>query len=491
MTGHRMVLSLSATHTTLWDQLRYTGDPEDFLWVLPIPASAIPSVGLGDNAFMDAVDELSAPRIVVEGSQLCPLPGAPGSTSQADSGASTGTWVSSSEGGGGGGGAGCGYSPPRSLDYVPGGRGSGNGSSLPSERSGPTTRRETYRGSEGVGVPSRGSATVGPYAVHVVGGGTERRFEGWVAENGYVIPGEVRAAVEFYSELGFAFLVLRLRPGAGVHQMQPVRVRFEGASPHLPLRMIAAGVADRVDLTLLVFATGSVRAGNFPTAMISDADLTFNLRTQRSNYLDLYDQRRFAHGGNVWILESADTALASSMALSPSAPPASPRGPSAAEVLVGETSPWMAGTMPASTVWRPYRPDGLQIPLRESGALPSPLLRMNPTVDPHVDRMLAFEGLGGRAVLSRLRASLPRMRLDRDLRLEDADGVRVPQVRYVANVTGLPPCPTASRPDRSRGIALASVAGAAPRGPGLVLAAALALLARRSRRRGEGGHGNG
>lgn len=36
VTGHRMVLSLSKTESTLWDQFSYSGNPKDFAWVLPI-----------------------------------------------------------------------------------------------------------------------------------------------------------------------------------------------------------------------------------------------------------------------------------------------------------------------------------------------------------------------------------------------------------------------------------------------------------------------
>ena len=36
VTGHRMIFSISPSATTLWDQIRYSGDPASFAWVLPI-----------------------------------------------------------------------------------------------------------------------------------------------------------------------------------------------------------------------------------------------------------------------------------------------------------------------------------------------------------------------------------------------------------------------------------------------------------------------
>ena len=40
VTDHRMALSISQQQTVLWDQIRYSGDPAEFAWVLPVRAGA-------------------------------------------------------------------------------------------------------------------------------------------------------------------------------------------------------------------------------------------------------------------------------------------------------------------------------------------------------------------------------------------------------------------------------------------------------------------
>src|SRR5262249_48579403 len=40
VTDHRMAFSISPTQTILWDQIRYTGSPSEFAWVLPIHQGA-------------------------------------------------------------------------------------------------------------------------------------------------------------------------------------------------------------------------------------------------------------------------------------------------------------------------------------------------------------------------------------------------------------------------------------------------------------------
>src|SRR5207302_1585480 len=63
VTDHRMVLALSASETTLWDQIRYAGSPDEFVWVLPLADAATARIGLGDDNFVEALDAYSAPTI--------------------------------------------------------------------------------------------------------------------------------------------------------------------------------------------------------------------------------------------------------------------------------------------------------------------------------------------------------------------------------------------------------------------------------------------
>src|SRR5688500_13852624 len=40
VSGHRMVMSVSPTHSVLWDQIQYASEPEEFAWVLPVKPGA-------------------------------------------------------------------------------------------------------------------------------------------------------------------------------------------------------------------------------------------------------------------------------------------------------------------------------------------------------------------------------------------------------------------------------------------------------------------
>jgi hypothetical protein len=96
------------------------------------------------------------------------------------------------------------------------------------------------------------------------------QLDAWLRAHNYAIPSTTRAAIDYYVNLQFDFIILRLRPGAGIQQMQPVRITMRGYMPMLPLRMISAGIGDKVGLTLSVIAAGRVEAQGYTNAVIGD-----------------------------------------------------------------------------------------------------------------------------------------------------------------------------------------------------------------------------
>src|SRR5262249_49840668 len=112
----------------------------------------------------------------------------------------------------------------------------------------------------------------------------------------------VSPVINAYVNEGFDFIALRLKPGAGVSQMTPVRVVSPGATPTLPLRMVAAGTGANVDITLFVIGEGRWEADqNFPNAFIDVKELSWDFNTSASNYAALR-QKTLANGdGRSWL----------------------------------------------------------------------------------------------------------------------------------------------------------------------------------------------
>lgn len=256
VTDHRMVLSLSPTRTVLWDQIRYSGRPADFSWILPIRNGGDVRIELGDNQFVSTLDNLTAPVLNPPPRPYPPYCGA-----------------------------------ERNFD-------SASGAAPPPQAA------------ADAGVAVLQESVVGPYMTVTLRGEDPMALRNWLRDNGYSVPTATESVIDYYVGLHMDFIALKLRPGEGVDRMQPVRISSPGYVPSLPLRMIAAGVADKVGLLLMVIASTRIEAMNFPNGEIANTDLTydFNTPTQPSaDFAAAFGRLNRANGNRLWLTESALT----------------------------------------------------------------------------------------------------------------------------------------------------------------------------------------
>ncbi len=352
VTDHRMVLALSSTQTTLWDQFSYSGRPSEFSWILPIRYTDRLQVAIADDNFLTFVNNVTSPRLVQPNDPWPPCPGPPFSGGFADASFSSDA-----------------PSADRPAVVV--------------------LRMET----------------VGPYAVSIIRGTDPMAIRDWLRDNGYSVPSAISPVIDHYTALSMDYIALRLRPaGEGVvPRMQPVRVTMEGYVPSLPLRMIAAGVADRVGLSLVVFANSRIEAENFPNGELSDADFTWDwARSQNpsTDFLNAFTALNNSNGRRLWLTEMAARQ---------------------------ETARWF------------IPPSSMVTTVDAGGAIST-----TPT-NPMDDVRLITAALGASPYVTRLRADLPAAMLDRDLALQASDrATRSETYQYGAqlNVPPRPVCPS-------------------------------------------------
>jgi len=251
--GHRMAISLTMERTVLWDQIRYTGDPADFVWVLPVP-TADAQLELADPVFFDDLENATAPRVspppLPPGPDCPPPPDGFGGTAQ-DAGAAAGP--------------------------------------------------------DGGGVDVYREETVGPYETVVIGAEDPNALYDWLIAHDYKVPESTRPTLAYYVEVGSVFIVLRLAPDEGVSAMQPVRVTYPGYMATFPLKMVTVGAYGTLELTLWVIAEQRYAAHNYGTVTIDERDLVWDFATGGSNYTDLFRQTIDDNNGTAWIAEFADT----------------------------------------------------------------------------------------------------------------------------------------------------------------------------------------
>lgn len=373
-----MVLSVGTRETVLWDQFRYTGAPSDFAWVLPVTGDA--RVELGSTAFFDALDAATSIRI---NPPACS---------------------------GGGGCSTVAFSAGRSAGESGGG--------------GVTVLREE---------------SVGPYDTVLLQATGGDVLTQWLQSNGYSVPGSLTPIIEHYTGMRANFIALKLRPNTTVQQMQPVRVRMAGSSMLLPLRMVSAGITDKVGITLWVFAPGRWEASNFPNGEVLRSRVAWDWSSNRSDYTTLADAI-LNDDRRTWLTDMSEPAL------------------SYADFVTRTFNQF--SPMPLR-----FTPDEQQAAL--------------------ADFTVATQGDLRNYWITRMRADLPATMLDRDLELRaSASNAELPAQFTVIRTRGNAPpgCPTLS-PTGCTALPVASAGRAIPAAP--LVIAALGLLGRklsRSRR---------
>lgn len=263
VTGHRMALSISPTQTVLWDQVEYAGNPAEFAWVLPVKPGAY--VEIATDAFFEALDAATTTVVSAPQIQCAPIAFATG------------------EDGEGSNGCGC---PLGMADYS---AGEGDVMASPPAPEAPPPVDVVHRGS------------VGPYDTVTLHANEQGALTTWLTSHNFAIDASVQPIIDAYTAEGFDFIALRLQPGKDVQQMKPVRVISPGASPTLPLRMVAAGTGARVDITLFVIGEGRWQVDNFPDTIITGDDLSWDFATSASTYSQQRQAALAENEGHIWL----------------------------------------------------------------------------------------------------------------------------------------------------------------------------------------------
>ncbi len=248
ITDERMLLAVSATQSTLYDQIEYSGSPSSFAWVLPIHGTV--TVGLSAAVLFDSVDALTATHINPP-PQNCPAP----------------------------------------ICNVPVFGPAGAAADAGAALSGLVT------------VLSQ--ANVGPYETVQLHSTDSSALVNWLTTNHFNIPAAVQPILDAYVQEGFDFLAMRLLPNQGIQAMRPVRVTTAGASLSLPLRMASIGTGAVTGITIWVVADGRYEPQNFPFFHIDDSQLVWDWSSNISNYTTLRVQNESKLKNAGWEIESS------------------------------------------------------------------------------------------------------------------------------------------------------------------------------------------
>jgi hypothetical protein len=258
-TGENVLFSMDRTaagqyHLEAHIQIFYAGPASKFSWVVPV--DAMPELDLGSNAVFAALDGATRPQIMVNRKRE-------GVCSDDAPGFSLGAGGSANDKG----------AP------VPGSDDDAGGVQV-------TLRRN-----------------IGPYDATVVRADDAGRLKAWLAENGYFLSDEGSRLIDTYVTEQKFFVALKLLSGAGVSEIQPIVLRFDGRGPCVPLRLTAVAAIDDLRVNLWVLAENRVVPENYFEIAINEAKLDW--LGGGGNYQALLTAAANEAGGNAFAVEYA------------------------------------------------------------------------------------------------------------------------------------------------------------------------------------------
>jgi hypothetical protein len=227
VTGHRMAFAVSDERTVLWDQIKYSGDPADFGWVLPVAPGA--TIELSSDAWFEALETATSAQITAP--QL-----------QCARSSSSGCFGSSD-----------------------------------------TALADTVASGDirGPGVTVLHQASLGPFETVTLRSTDAGSLRAWLTGHDYAIQEDVDPVIDAYIQEQMDFIALRLQGSA---PMQPVRVVTPKGDAVLPLRMVKAGTGSNVDVVL--YAIGEARLGlaDLTEVKLDLTSLTYDFGSSTTNY---------------------------------------------------------------------------------------------------------------------------------------------------------------------------------------------------------------
>jgi hypothetical protein len=210
--AERIIFTVDPGRIGTYVQINYTGSPDDFAWVLPVPS--VPQITQADMATFTELDRLTTPV----------------------------------------------YIPPPAPDCL---RPRVQAAAAPSAAS-------------GAGVTVLGGGVVGPFEYVVVTSPDPGEMVRWLRDNGYRIDPEMEPLVKVYTDDGMAFVAMKLRPGRDTRDITPIKLTYDSSKPMIPLRLTAVAAQPDMPVLVWIFADQRTSPTNYVDMAISDGEVAFN-----------------------------------------------------------------------------------------------------------------------------------------------------------------------------------------------------------------------
>lgn len=230
--------------TTAIVQISYSGDKDDFAWIVPVPGQPVLDATFPQLAFQ-ALDTATEPQYT---KNTCFRGG---------------------------------------LNFgAPGGI--------------PTAAPST---DSGVTVLER--KVVGPYDSTTLTGTSSDAIVKWLQDNGYRITDKMVPVIAPYVADGMDFVALRLTQQAGVEDISPLSMTYPGNQPMIPIKLTAVAAQPEMGIVAWIVANQRFAPDNYVDLKVPDKLIQFNEYGYQNNYLTLVSSLADKVGGEAFVTEYA------------------------------------------------------------------------------------------------------------------------------------------------------------------------------------------
>lgn len=258
-TGENILFITSKGHVEAHIQIQYDGDPERFAWIIPVPK--VPNVDVGSQQLFTNMLIATVPAMQVN---------------RVDQGCGTFGPI------------GCGFS---------------GGSAKDSAQSADDGFEPDPEEEETPDVVKRGFA--GGFEYVVLEGGTVDGVVNWLDMAGYAQDPDAPPILAEYLAEDFLFLAVKLRSGAGVDEIQPLVIDYEGTEPCVPIRLTRIAAVEDMGIRAFFLGEERVVPQNFKHVTLNPIQLHWT-PTPGDNYEEVVTLAVDEAGGHAFVTEFAD-----------------------------------------------------------------------------------------------------------------------------------------------------------------------------------------